>query len=255
MSVDVEQIATSRFDEQLCVVAVAGSGKTRLLTERFLAAVRSGAVEMGQILALTFTEKAATEMRERIVGAFAQRGEYERAQAAYGASISTIHAFCARLLREYALEAGLPPRFAVLDEGEGVLLFRECWDYASSAPDFLPLEEGYAWRNLDAESVYGAVSGLHAQARTYGWGPDFLRKIVAADAEALVAKWQGEAGQVVREAAEKCGPGGALLEPHRLWSGKGRETNIERRRAELIEALREAGGDTVDPAKPLRRAL
>ena len=98
------------------LAADAGSGKTAVMVERFVEAVLDDGVPVGAILALTFTEKAAGELRERIRRRFAELGEDEHARAVDGAWIGTIHGFCARVLRAQPLAAGLDPRFAVLDE-------------------------------------------------------------------------------------------------------------------------------------------
>src|SRR5205085_11942285 len=113
------QRAAIGADGSVCVAAGAGSGKTFVLVERFLELVRRGADPRG-ILTITFTEKAAQEMRERIahglagvsVGtspreAAATFGAARARDALEGAWISTIHGFCARLLRTYAVEAGV----------------------------------------------------------------------------------------------------------------------------------------------------
>lgn len=96
--------------QDVCVSAGAGSGKTFVLTERFVGLVRDG-VRPDAILTITFTEKAAREMSRRIARAL-EAGE----RGVEGGWISTIHGFCARLLREHALEAGVDPAFAVLSE-------------------------------------------------------------------------------------------------------------------------------------------
>ncbi|MEN8149118.1 MAG: UvrD-helicase domain-containing protein [Planctomycetota bacterium] len=96
----------------LAVMAGAGSGKTRVLVERTVHLVTDEGIPLRKILAITFTEKAAREMKERLAGALT--GE-ARAEVEW-AYVSTIHGFCARLLRENALEAGVDPAFEVLDE-------------------------------------------------------------------------------------------------------------------------------------------
>ena len=97
-----------------CVVAGPGSGKTRVLVERIRWLVLDRDVAPERILAITFTEKAAFEMRSRLVGdAAASREDRIKFQLA---QISTIDAFCNRLLRENALEAGVDPGFEILDE-------------------------------------------------------------------------------------------------------------------------------------------
>ena len=86
------------------------------MVERFAEAVLHDGVAVGSILTLTFTEKAAAELRERIRRRFGELGEAEHARAVDAAWIGTIHGFCARVLRSQPLAAGLDPRFAVLDE-------------------------------------------------------------------------------------------------------------------------------------------
>ncbi len=95
-----------------CVVAGPGSGKTTVLVEYFRRLVEAG-VDPLRILAITFTEKAAGNMRKKLAQAFhetpATRGRLERAW------VSTVHGFCARLLRENAVFAGVDPGFYVAD--------------------------------------------------------------------------------------------------------------------------------------------
>jgi ATP-dependent helicase/nuclease subunit A len=100
----------------LCVVAGAGTGKTRVLTDRVVHRVTTGRTDLRRLLAITFTEKAAAEMKSRLVRALEDAGRKSAREEVEAAAISTIHAFCARLLREYAVEAGVDPRFRVLDE-------------------------------------------------------------------------------------------------------------------------------------------
>ncbi len=122
------------------VNAGAGSGKTRVLSERFVHLVREGAVGLRRLAALTFTEKAAAQMRQRIAGLFRDlqadaTGAEAEALAGWRADvefapISTIHSFCASLLRQHAVEAGLDPAFEVLDAMEADLLESDAADLA-----------------------------------------------------------------------------------------------------------------------------
>ena len=98
------------------LAANAGSGKTAVMAERCVEAVLNDEVPVGSILALTFTEKAAGELRDRIRRRFISLGEEEHARAVDAGWIGTIHGFCARILRARPLAAGLDPRFEVLDE-------------------------------------------------------------------------------------------------------------------------------------------
>ncbi len=125
-----QRSAAHRGRGDACVLAGAGSGKTTVLTERFATLVRDQGVPARRIAALTFTEKAAGEMRERIAKAFAASSD-PRLLAAVAdvefAPITTIHAFGARLLREHAIEAGVDPAFTLFDETEAKLCLEDAW--------------------------------------------------------------------------------------------------------------------------------
>ena len=101
---------------------------------------RRTASRVGAILTLTFTEKAAAELRERIRRRFTELGEDEHARAVDAAWVGTIHGFCARVLRAQPLAAGLDPRFTVLDEAArgasrpGVRDALEAWVAARGRP-------------------------------------------------------------------------------------------------------------------------
>ncbi|MGH9101956.1 MAG: UvrD-helicase domain-containing protein, partial [Acidimicrobiales bacterium] len=122
----------------LVVEAGAGSGKTSALVGRVLALVSTGEAELAQVAAVTFTEKAAAELRHRIrseLAAFVadHRGSAgaARCQVALdqldGAAIGTLHSFARRILEEHPIEAGLPPRFEVLDELSSGVAFEQRW--------------------------------------------------------------------------------------------------------------------------------
>jgi ATP-dependent helicase/nuclease subunit A len=120
--------------ETLFVEAGAGSGKTRALVDRVVALVAAGE-QVNHLAAITFTEKAAAELRDRIRRALEQRAAEEpddpRWRAACGqvdgAAISTLHAFAQRLLTERPVEAGLPPNVEVLDEVASQVEFEDRW--------------------------------------------------------------------------------------------------------------------------------
>ncbi|MFD1408970.1 UvrD-helicase domain-containing protein [Kroppenstedtia eburnea] len=142
-SMTPEQVqAVHSLDTDCIVSAGAGSGKTRVLVERYLTILdrhRSEPDCVDGIVAITFTEKAATEMKDRIRLGIRQRMEAARVRgedeevacwyrfliSAERIRVSTIHSFCTTLLREHPVEADVDPAFGVLDEREAGLLLRE----------------------------------------------------------------------------------------------------------------------------------
>lgn len=129
LTLEQEQ-AIARRAEPLLVSAAAGSGKTSVLVERFVRAVREDGVAPGRILAITFTERAAGELRERVRARLLELGERQAARDTEAAFVGTFHGFCARLLRAQPLAAGLDPDFVVLDEGLAGRLRRRAYEAA-----------------------------------------------------------------------------------------------------------------------------
>ena len=113
------------LDKAIVVAAGAGSGKTHTLTERIVYALESGYVtDIDEICAITFTKKAAAELKSRIKSGLRRCGLAEQALKADGAWVSTIHGMCARILRAHALELGIDPAFSVIGDVE-VKAYRE----------------------------------------------------------------------------------------------------------------------------------
>ena len=135
---DRDQIATA-LDETLIVEAAAGTGKTTELVRRIVRVIQTGRAEVTGIVAVTFTEKAAGELKLRLREALEQaRGESaknteerNRLDRALGrleeAQVSTIHGFCADLLRERPVEAGIDPLFTVLTEAQSKRMYDEAF--------------------------------------------------------------------------------------------------------------------------------
>lgn len=140
--------AANDLGSSLCVEAGAGTGKTTLLVDRYLSIVSSGGARCVEIVAITFTEKAAGEMKYRLRREIVSRIQAEgidpdvrsRLEEAYleleRAPISTIHAFTSMILREHPLEAGVDPFFCQLDAIAGPLFLDQCWnDFLSEVPE------------------------------------------------------------------------------------------------------------------------
>jgi ATP-dependent helicase/nuclease subunit A len=133
---DREQIATA-LDDTLVVEAAAGTGKTTELVRRIVRVIETGRAEVTGIVAVTFTEKAAGELKLRLREALEDaRGvsesgskERDRLDRALGrleeAQVSTIHGFCADLLRERPVEARIDPLFTVLTEAQAARMYDE----------------------------------------------------------------------------------------------------------------------------------
>ncbi|MGI8989236.1 MAG: UvrD-helicase domain-containing protein [Bryobacteraceae bacterium] len=109
----LEAIDVAQLGRDACVVAGPGSGKTAVLVERYFRLIESG-IPPHRILAITFTEKAAANIRTRLARKLG--GHMDRAY------VSTVHAFCFRLIRENAVLAGVDPASSILDEREAALL-------------------------------------------------------------------------------------------------------------------------------------
>jgi DNA helicase-2/ATP-dependent DNA helicase PcrA len=102
--------AITHGDGPVLVLAGAGSGKTRVITHRIAYLVHHCGVPPHAIIAVTFTNKAAAEMRERVEGLIGHNR--------FGAWIGTFHAMCLRLLRREAVHVGLEPSFVIYDSDD-----------------------------------------------------------------------------------------------------------------------------------------
>ncbi len=123
---DVRQRIINDLDTSFFLEAGAGSGKTSVIVARVVNLVRNGR-SLDEIVAITFTEKAAGELRERIRAELAIAGLHDALRDVDAAQIQTIHAFAANILRERSLDAGLDPDFNVLDQLQADLRFAQSW--------------------------------------------------------------------------------------------------------------------------------
>ncbi|HZG36307.1 MAG TPA: UvrD-helicase domain-containing protein [Gaiellaceae bacterium] len=128
-----QQVAAIAARGQVFVSAGAGTGKTAVLVERFVRAVLDEGLDVESLLVITYTERAAGELRSRIRARLAELGRHDLARSLDGAWISTIHGFCLRLLKAHPFAAGLDPRFRVLDDSQGRVLRGEAFERALTA--------------------------------------------------------------------------------------------------------------------------
>ncbi len=202
LTVEQEQ-AIARRAEPLLVSAAAGSGKTSVLVERFVRAVREDGIAPGRILAITFTERAAGELRERVRARLLALGERQAARDTEAAFVGTFHGFCARLLRAQPLAAGVDPDFAVLEEGLAGRLRRRAFEQAVRS--WLAEDRGEA---ADVLAAYGVdrvgtmLEQVYLELRSRG---ERLPRLPAAAPD-------GDASEEQLEAAGVCALLGELLE-------------------------------------------
>jgi ATP-dependent exoDNAse (exonuclease V) beta subunit len=164
-----EQQAAIDARGRVFLSAGAGTGKTTVLVERFVRAVCDEGVDIASILVITYTKRAAGELRARIRDALRERGRHDLARELDGAWISTIHGFCNRLLKASPFEAGLDPRFRELDETQARVLAAEAFDDALER--FCAAEEPARLRLLATYRVDGLrrmLTGVYETLRAAG---------------------------------------------------------------------------------------
>ena len=175
---NVVEAATRLNDEQLAAVdstgsvfvsAGAGTGKTSVLVERYARAVCERGIDVDSILVITYTRKAAGELRSRIRAALVARGRPDLARELDGAWISTIHGFCNRLLKAHPFAVGLDPRFRELEDSAAAVLRGEAFDRALQAfcasgdPERLRLLATYR-----ADGLRRMLTGVYETLRSAG---------------------------------------------------------------------------------------
>lgn len=151
------------------VAAGAGTGKTSVLVERFTRAVVDDGLDVDSLLVITYTERAAGELRARIRTALVERGRADLARELDGAWISTIHGFCRRLLVAYPLAAGIDPGFRVLAEPQARVVQGEA--FGEALDRFCAADEPGRWQLLatyGADGLRSMLVGVYATLRSAG---------------------------------------------------------------------------------------
>jgi len=203
---EYQRRAVTRDGQDVCVVAGPGSGKTRVLTERFAWLVTEKGVAPEHILAITFTEKAAAEIKSRLLARLGTDAEQRRRlERAY---VSTIHGFCSRVLRENAVAAGVDIGFRVIEEAETDELLAEAAEKVLDR--FFAEQPDNARRLMDAIKVSSAGAGyvpdlaraladVYQALRAAGW--DFSSPLPAPPGGPGLADLLGHCREAVEESA------------------------------------------------------
>ena len=192
-----QRVAAECLDRPVLVTAGAGSGKTRMLTQRFANAVVPDVVsgwrpaEVGEVVAITFTDKAAGEIAERVRVALRAAGCTQQARELGEAWISTIHGLCSRLLRRHAFEAGIDPLFSVADTLRVGQLRESAFEAASrsvleAGGDAVELFDAF-----DMSALFSAAAAIAREAAVAGCSLCDVRLEPAEDAAGLIEETQG----------------------------------------------------------------
>jgi ATP-dependent helicase/nuclease subunit A len=198
-----EQAAAAHtLDRHLSVTAGPGAGKTFVLVERYLEILRTKKVSVDNIVAITFTNRAANEMRQRVrkrIDALLRATSGPERQmwlrhkrALEGSVITTIHGFCSRLLHEFPIEANIDPQFMLLDEHRAAMLLEAVVDESLAdaihhgREKIIQLAQGAGRAALAA-----TLADLHRKYRGEGLDREFIESLTvanhAAPAEYLAA--------------------------------------------------------------------
>ena len=201
-----QALAIEARGHDILVEAGAGTGKTGVMVDRYCRLVCDLEVAPDAVLAFTFTDKAATELRQRIRAELELRATSgsQRARELLatigGAWVTTIHGFCNRLLAGHPVAAGVDPRFRVLDAPETERAAREAFDDA--LVEFLAGGDEVRERTVAAFEIGGLraiVSGIHAELRSRGVATPHLPDPPTPDPEAAVRRAAAVAAETLEE--------------------------------------------------------
>jgi ATP-dependent helicase/nuclease subunit A len=167
-TVNREQLRAIEEQGVVFVSAGAGTGKTTVIVERFCRAVCERGFDVESILVITYTERAAGELRGRIRKRLHELGRHDLERKLDGAWISTIHGFCHRLLKAHPFAAGIDPRFRVVDDSQGRVLRGEAFraaleEFCGDDEARLRLLASYGGRRLRR-----MLTGVHETLRSSG---------------------------------------------------------------------------------------
>ena len=197
-----QAIAIGAGETEILLEAGAGTGKTGVLVDRYCDAIEIGELEPDRILAFTFTDRAAGQLRDRVRAELERRArvasEEGRSDVAErllrvvaefgGAWITTIHGFCRRLLAAHPVAAGIDPSFRVLDAAEAQRVARRAFD--TTLAEFLVGDEGEREATVAAYRIEGLrdlAIEVHSELRSRGEADPALPPPPAPDTEGALA--------------------------------------------------------------------
>lgn len=190
--------AASTIDSHVRIIAGAGSGKTRVLMARIVYLVKEIGVMPNRILAITFTNKATNEMKERLRAQLGDEANVVR--------ISTIHSLCVRILREDADEIGYPRAFTILDSDDQKQILRPIYK-----------KMGIDIKQMSMPKVLGYISGYKSE----HIDPDLALKMAESDNSEIIANIYKEY-EIVRQDMKAMDFDDLLIEAHRLLNTSSR---------------------------------
>lgn len=174
-----QQAAVDSDAPDLFITAGAGSGKTRVLTERYARCVdKMGAQALDSVLTITFTDKAAGEIAERVREHLTEQSQHIAiARELDSAWISTIHGMCSRILRRHALEAGIDPLFCIGTEVQLAVLRQEAFEKVASAALNGAGSPAELFRHFKPDVLFERVVSISEKLRALGATPDDIERV------------------------------------------------------------------------------
>lgn len=188
--------AITTHDRSMVVTAGAGTGKTYVLVQKYLHLLETHGVTVPEILALTFTDKAAAEMKERIRKELSEKTgpRWEKAAEDFMiAPVQTFHSFCAQVLREFPIEAGLEPDFVVLDERQASRIHRKAFEDLVHVPQPGPVNEAvvHVLSVFEPNTIRTMLSTMYGKRLSY----DRFFEALDKDREQVISAWIQDVNQ------------------------------------------------------------
>jgi len=208
----------------VCVVAGAGTGKTHILISKYIDLLERG-YNSSDILALTFTRKAASEMKERIeaaldlqVSEYPSRWRHIRDEFIW-ADISTFHSFCSKVLHEFPIEANIAPEFIIIDELQAKRLQEEALEVCLHSPSGISRES--ICRLLGDTDEWHVKAYLRELYKNRIFVEEFFKELEGDD-EAIIERWKSQFRDLQKEILSVFQSNnelwGTIAELHRLAS-------------------------------------